>query len=144
MTYDLESMIEQHALSSMEDPFSKEEIDDIIKHMPVDKSPGPDGFNGLFMNFFWYLIKEQFYSLCSSFYNRTLDLSSVNTAYIALIAKVHCPVKPAYYRPISLISMAMKVITKILANRLQKVIIPLLHQNQYGFIKSRTIQDCIA
>ena len=38
----------------------------------------------------------------------------------------------------------MKLITKLLANRLQEVIIPLIHQNQYGFIKSRTIQDCLA
>jgi hypothetical protein len=32
----------------------------------------------------------------------------------------------------------------LLANRLQKEIIPLIHQNQYGFIKTRTIQDCLA
>jgi len=31
-----------------------------------------------------------------------------------------------------------------MANRLQKRIIPLLHLNQYGFIKGRTIQDCLA
>jgi len=38
----------------------------------------------------------------------------------------------------------MKVITKLLANRLQAHIKGLVHQNQYGFIKSRTIQDCLA
>jgi retron-type reverse transcriptase len=40
--------------------------------------------------------------------------------------------------------MALKVLTKLIANRVQDVIIPLIHSNQYGFIKSRTIQDCIA
>jgi hypothetical protein len=48
------------------------------------------------------------------------------------------------YRPISLVSLPLKFITKVMANKLQKVIIPILHQNQYGFIKSRNIQDCIA
>jgi retron-type reverse transcriptase len=38
----------------------------------------------------------------------------------------------------------MKLLTKILANRLQRIIIPLIHKNQYGFIKTRTIQDCLA
>jgi hypothetical protein len=33
---------------------------------------------------------------------------------------------------------------KLMGERLQSVIIPLVHQNQYGFIKSRTIQDCLA
>jgi hypothetical protein len=35
-------------------------------------------------------------------------------------------------------------LTKILAERLQAVILQLLHANQYGFLKSRSIQDCIA
>jgi hypothetical protein len=38
----------------------------------------------------------------------------------------------------------MKLITKLLANRIQKVIISLIHKNKYGFIKNRTIQGCIA
>jgi retron-type reverse transcriptase len=38
----------------------------------------------------------------------------------------------------------MKIITKLLANRLQGVIKKLIHTNQYGFIKTRTIQDCLA
>lgn len=29
--------------------FTKDEIDVAIKSLPVDKSPGPDGFNGMFM-----------------------------------------------------------------------------------------------
>ena len=36
------------------------------------------------------------------------------------------------------------MITKHLANRLQKIILKLVHRNQYSFIKRRTIQDCLA
>lgn len=38
----------------------------------------------------------------------------------------------------------MKLITKLLANRLQIVITSLIYKNQYDFIKARTIQDCMA
>ena len=89
-------------------------------------------------------MKPQFYKLCNRFYNGSLDLHNINTAYIKLIPKVPSPVTPADFRQISLVSMALKIITKILANRVQKVIIPLLHKNQYGFIKSKSIHDCIA
>lgn len=39
---------------------------------------------------------------------------------------------------------SVKLFTKLLANRLQHFITRLVHKNQYGFIKSRTIQDCLA
>jgi hypothetical protein len=48
------------------------------------------------------------------------------------------------YRPISPMNLAPKLVTKILADRLQAEIISLVHKNQYGFIRSRTIQDCLA
>jgi hypothetical protein len=38
----------------------------------------------------------------------------------------------------------MKIITKLLSNRLQTVMTSLVHKNQYGFIRGRTIQDCLA
>jgi hypothetical protein len=54
------------------------------------------------------------------------------------------PTKVSDFRPISLLNSSIKLITKVLANKLQLVIMQLVHQNQYGFIKSRIIQDCLA
>jgi hypothetical protein len=72
-----------------------------------------------------------------------VDIQSLNTAYITLIPKVANPMSANDFRPISLVSMAIKIITNIVANRVQKIIIPILHKNQYGFIKNKTIQDCL-
>jgi hypothetical protein len=36
------------------------------------------------------------------------------------------------------------LLTNLLADWLQQLILQLLHANQYGFIRSRSIQDCIA
>jgi hypothetical protein len=43
-----------------------------------------------------------------------------------------------------LLNISLKLITKLLANRLQMKILELVHANQYGFLKTRTIQDCVA
>jgi hypothetical protein len=60
-----------------------------------------------------------------------------------LIPKVNSPTGVNDFSPISLLNCIVKIITKLLGERLQAVTIPLVHQNQYGFIKSRTIQDCL-
>lgn len=63
---------------------------------------------------------------------------------ITLVPKVDNPETINDFRPISLLNISLKIITKILADRLQSVILKLVHKNQYGFIRSRSIQDCLA
>jgi hypothetical protein len=71
-------------------------------------------------------------------------LQSINGSFITLIPKVDNRVTVSDYRPISLLNSSIKLITKILVNRLQAVIFQLIHQTKYGFIKNRTMQYCLA
>jgi hypothetical protein len=147
MQFDPSSVVHKNEsidFQSLEDPFTSEEIDDIVKHMPSDKSPGPDGFSGAFLKRCWPIVKKEFHKLCHDFHSGNLDIQSINTAFITLIPKKDSPEVVNDYRPISLVSMALKFLSKILANRMQKIIIPTIHRNQYGFIKNRTIHDCLA
>ena len=112
--------------------------------MPADRAPGPDGFNGSFLKSCWHIIKEDFYALCDQFFDGGLNLESINDGYITLIPKVAAPQGVNDFRPITLLNCCLKVITKLLANRLQKVILKIIHRNQYGFSKKMSIQDCLA
>ena len=73
-----------------------------------------------------------------------MDLQSINYSFITLIPKKDAPIEASDFRPISLVNWSIKIITKLLANRLQKVILKLVHRNQYGFLKERSFQDCLA
>jgi len=82
--------------------------------------------------------------LCFDFFSGDLNIQAINNSFITLIPKVNNPTNVNDFRPISLMNYVLKVITKLMANRVQSVITTLIHTNQYGFIKSRTIQDCLA
>ena len=71
-------------------------------------------------------------------------MEGINTSFITLVPKVTNPETVNDYRPISLMNISPKLVAKLLADRLQAVIKDLIHKNQYGFIKGRTIQDCLA
>ena len=50
MRFDLEHLIQVNFdFSILILPISTEEVDRIVKLMPSDKAPGPDGFNGCFL-----------------------------------------------------------------------------------------------
>jgi retron-type reverse transcriptase len=80
----------------------------------------------------------------NEFHNEDICLQNINGSYIVMVPKVANLIKVGDFRSMSLLNSSIKLITKLLANRLQGMIFRLIHQNQYGFIKSRTIKDCIA
>lgn len=61
-------------LSFLEDPFTIQEIETIIKHLPNYKSPGPDGFNNEFIKASWPVIKQQYLDLCFGFFENNCCL----------------------------------------------------------------------
>ena len=48
------SSLNQEAIENMNRPFTSTEIETVIKNLPTNKSPGPDGFTGEFYQAFRY------------------------------------------------------------------------------------------
>ena len=71
----------------MTKPFSQQEIDCVIKEMPPDRSPRPDGFTDLFLKKYWEIIKDDFYLLVKEFSEGHLDLECINSSLITPIPK---------------------------------------------------------
>jgi hypothetical protein len=145
MQFDLTRLIKK--VSGLDDislPFLLEEMELVLKQMPANKAPGPDGFNGLFLKKCWLIVKDDFVALVKDFHDGSLNLQNINSSFITLVPKVQSPESVNDFRPISLTNVCLKFLTKLLANRFQQKILTCDHKNQYGFIQSRTIQDCVA
>lgn len=123
-------------INELSRPFSDDEIAKVLKELPVDRAPGPNGFNGLFVKRCWSIIEPDFLRLIKDFHDGKLALDSINGSLITLIPKMLSPESPNDFRPISLTNTYLKFLTKLLANRLQSLILKCIHKNQYGFLKS--------
>lgn len=108
------------------EPFAKTKIDVVVRALPSDKALGPDGFNTDFIKHCWPLICSDFYKLCEEFFENTLCLQSINGSFITLVPKKDDAQRILDFRPISLLNTSVKIITKLLANRLQTVLPSLL------------------
>ena len=74
MKFDLPRLIKKiDGLDELTVPFTVDEIDHVIKMMPADRAPGPDGFNGDFIKACWDIISEEFYKLIEDFYEGTVN-----------------------------------------------------------------------
>jgi hypothetical protein len=145
MQFNLSTLLKRvDGLEELTVPFQVKEMDDVIKEMPGDRAPGPDGFNGLFLKRCWPIIKSIFYRLARDFQEGRVNLQNINSSYITLVPKVAAPVRVNDFRPISLTNVCLKFLTKLAANRLQDKILGCIHKNQYGFLRNRSIQDCIS
>jgi hypothetical protein len=76
------------------------------------------------------LLEMIFFSLVTDFYNGEVELERINTSFITLIAKTDTPINAGDFRPISLLNSVLKIITKLLANILQRIILKIVHKNQ--------------
>ena len=97
-------------LTSLDDPFTEQEILHAIKQLPSDKAPGPDGFTGLFFKTYWNIIKQDVVAAVNYFHSlRCEDLNLLNKANIILIPKKEGTESIQDFRPITLIHAVAKI-----------------------------------
>jgi hypothetical protein len=121
--------------------FTKEEVGFALKQMAPLKAPEPDGLPADFFQNHWELMGDEVCLSIVDVLNSGLMPPSLNSTNIALIPKVKNPSSVTEFRPISLCNVLYKLISKVLANRLKKILPHIISHTQSAFILGRLITD---
>ena len=124
--------------------FTKAEVVHALKQMTPLKAPRPDGMPFIFYQHYWHLISDDvaramLFCLQNGHFPRDL-----NHTYLTLIPKVKKPEQVTEFRPIALCNVLYKLVSKVLANRLKKKILPLIiFETQSAFQFDKAISNNI-
>lgn len=125
----------------LEAPFSVEEVKVAVWACGSDKAPGSDGFNFKFIKAFWETLKDDVMKCVFHFDKYGTLARGCNSSFITLAPKVKDPTSLSDYRLISLIGCIYKIISKLLATRLKKVIGGIIGDVQSAYVEGRNILD---
>ena len=143
--------------TALSKPISEEEIREAIRITTSEKAPGPDGIpielwksldnqhlatkdgrmEDRCCNIIWVL--KQVYRDIEE--NGVANNTNFHEGYMCPIYKKKDPDNIANYRPITLLNTDYKIFTKALSIRLANVANEIIHNDQAGFIKGRSIFD---
>jgi hypothetical protein len=139
----LEARVSQAMNDELMKPFMAEEVNFALHQMAPLKAPGPDGLSAGFFQSHWELMGTEVCRAVLDILNSGVMPPLLNRTHIVLIPKVRNPICVTDFRPISLCNVLYKLISKVLANRLKKILPDIISPTQSAFIPGRLITDNI-
>ncbi|XP_074328246.1 uncharacterized protein LOC141666148 [Apium graveolens] len=122
-------------------PIVEEEVKCDVFSMHSDKSPGIDGLNPGFYQAYWDIIGHDVTEFCSKFFVIGELPENVNQTLVCLIPKVKHPKRVDDLGHISLCNMLMKILSKVMANKLKPTLNDIFSENQSAFIEGGLLTD---
>uniref|UniRef100_A0A8C4S3X3 Reverse transcriptase domain-containing protein n=1 Tax=Erpetoichthys calabaricus TaxID=27687 RepID=A0A8C4S3X3_ERPCA len=134
--------IDALSAEELDKPLTLTELLDAIKSLQSGKSSGPDGYPVEFYKKFSTQLAPLLLVTFTEAKDHQILPQTFRQALITVFPKQNKDLlQCASYRPISLLNNDVKILSKILARRMEKVLPSVISQDQTGFIKGRHLSS---
>jgi hypothetical protein len=141
MTTYFPSSVEEGDNVRLLEEVSKDKLQKVMHSFQKDKSHGPDGWSIEFFLGFYEIIEDNLMRFIEESQSSWKRIDIFNTTFIALIPKSYNPESYEEYRPISLCNCICKIIAKIIALKVKKLLSESISKEQSGFLLGRQIHE---
>ena len=122
-----------------EGPFTLDALYTALKGLQTGKAPGSDGLSTEFYFCFWNDLGDSLLSVLNESFDASSLADSQYEGLLRLIHKKDYERLPKNWRPISLLNTDYKLASKIITERLKKVMGSIVHQDQTCRVVGRSI-----
>ncbi|CAI5950728.1 unnamed protein product [Closterium sp. NIES-65] len=129
---------------SLSAPWTEEEVWRAVRELAPGKSLGADGLPKELFDHNWDLLGPVLMDLIRRFTRGEELPQNVTTAMTIQLHKKGEKGDLGNHRPITLLSTVYKIVSKVMASRLKRVLHEVISEDQYGFIPGRQLADAVA
>ena len=125
---------------SCESKITSKECANALETFQLNKAPGNDGIPIEFYKKFWSLVSEPISRCANECFEKGEMSSSQKQAVNTFIEKKGKDRSfLENWRPISLVNVDAKIMSKVLATRIKNALPDIIHHNQSGFVKKNLV-----
>jgi len=127
----------------LDSPLSIHEFDKAMERAKCNTAPGIDSISNRFIKHFWYLFRKPLFDYANTCYRNGMLTTNFRCAKIRLIPKKGDTSYLKNWRPISLLNCFYKLISRVIALRLRKVMDKITQVGQKGFSGTKYCQETL-
>ncbi|CAI5467292.1 unnamed protein product [Closterium sp. Yama58-4] len=127
----------------LQEEWTEKEVRAVSHEMACNKTLGKDGLPKEVFELHWDVLGKHVMGLVREFSLTSSLPTSVKDAVTILLHKKGAKEQLENYRPITLLNVSYKLLARVLASRMKKVLHKVISREQYGFIPGRRISDAV-
>ncbi|KAL3695340.1 hypothetical protein R1sor_009416 [Riccia sorocarpa] len=137
----INTQIKTEEASGLDEIPDDEENEETVKGLKRGKAPGLDGVTADCILSCWEFVRDDCCSMVRAFWTSKSMLERDVRGCIKLLPKTEVRQNLKNWRPVTLMSCTYKIISKLIATRIKKLLPGLVAAEQTGFVPGRRIED---